>query len=75
MKRTGALHKALSIFSIRDIDLSKIESRPVKSTKWNYRFYVDVIAGYEEEKLKLAIKHLEEIACEVKVLGSYKLKS
>ena len=71
----GALHKALSIFSIRDIDLSKIESRPVKSKKWNYRFYVDVIAGYEEEKLKLAIKHLEEIACEVKVLGSYKLKS
>ena len=70
----GALYKALSIFAIRDIDLSKIESRPLKGSKWNYRFYVDVLCGYQDEKLKLAIKHLEEIASEVKVLGSYKMK-
>ena len=70
----GALYKALSIFAIRDIDLSKIESRPVKGTKWNYRFYVDVLCGFEDEKLKFAIGHLEEIASEVKVLGSYKMK-
>jgi prephenate dehydratase len=68
---SGALFKALSVFALRDLDLSKIESRPVRGKPWEYRFYVDVLRG-EEPAMKLALKHLEEIAGFVKVLGVYR---
>jgi prephenate dehydratase len=67
---SGALFKALSVFALRDLDLSKIESRPVRGKPWEYRFYVDVMCG-DEPAMKLALNHLEEIAGFVKVLGVY----
>src|SRR4051794_34393088 len=67
---SGALFKALSVFALRDLDLSKIESRPVRGKPWEYRFYVDVMCG-QEPAMKLALNHLEEIAGFVKVLGVY----
>jgi prephenate dehydratase len=67
---SGALFKALSVFALRDLDLSKIESRPVRGKPWEYRFYVDVLRG-DDEAMRLALKHLEEIAGFVKVLGVY----
>jgi prephenate dehydratase len=67
---SGALFKALSVFALRDLDLSKIESRPVRGKPWEYRFYVDVMCG-QEPAMKLALTHLEEIAGFVKVLGVY----
>jgi prephenate dehydratase len=67
---SGALYKALSVFALRDLDLSKIESRPVRGKPWEYRFYVDVLRG-NDPKMKLALKHLEEIAGFVKVMGIY----
>jgi prephenate dehydratase len=67
---SGALFKALSVFALRDLDLSKIESRPVRGKPWEYRFYVDVLCG-QEPAMKLALNHLEEIAGFVKVLGVY----
>jgi prephenate dehydratase len=66
----GALFKALSVFALRDLDLSKIESRPVRGRPWEYRFYVDVLRG-DDQAMRLALKHLEEIAVLVKVLGVY----
>ena len=66
----GALFKALSVFALRDLDLSKIESRPVKGKPWEYRFFVDVLRG-DDEPMRLALRHLEEIAGFVKVLGIY----
>lgn len=66
----GALFKALSVFALRDLDLSKIESRPVKGKPWEYRFFVDVVRG-DDEPMRLALRHLEEIAGFVKVLGIY----
>src|SRR6266853_1941641 len=50
------------------IDKSKIESRPVRGKPWEYRFYVDVLRG-DDPAMRLALKHLEEIAGFVKVLG------
>ncbi len=67
----GALHRALSIFAIRDIDLLKIESRPIHGKPWNYRFYIDFSGHHLSTHCKNAINHLEEICAEVKVLGSY----
>jgi prephenate dehydratase len=66
----GALFKALSVFALRDLDLSKIESRPVKGRPWEYRFFADVLRG-DDEPMQLALRHLEEIAGFVKVLGVY----
>jgi len=67
---SGALFKALSVFALRDLDLSKIESRPVRGKPWEYRLYVDVMCG-DEPAMKLALNHLEEIAGFVKVMGVY----
>ena len=68
---SGVLFKALSVFALRDLDLSKIESRPVRGRPWEYRFYVDVLRG-NDQAMRLALKHLEEIAEMVKVLGVYR---
>ena len=66
----GALFKALSVFALRDLDLSKIESRPVRGKPWEYMFFVDLAHG-DDEAMRLALRHLEEIAGLVKVLGVY----
>jgi len=66
----GALFKALSVFALRDLDLSKIESRPVRGKPWEYMFYVDVLKG-KDEAMEKALDHLAEIAALVKVLGIY----
>lgn len=66
----GVLFKALSVFALRDLDLGKIESRPVRGRPWEYVFYVDVLSG-EDEAMRKALDHLAEIAGFVKVLGIY----
>ncbi len=63
----GCLYKCLSIFAIRDIDLLKIESRPIAGSPWQYLFYLD-FAGPADSK---ALSHLTEITEYLKVLGSY----
>ena len=66
----GALFKALSVFALRDISLSKIESRPIVGRPWEYVFFADMNRGRDEAALN-AIRHLGEIAEFVKVLGVY----
>src|SRR5262249_636337 len=67
----GALFKALSVFALRDLDLSKIQSRPVRGRPWEYSFFVDVRRG-DDPAMRLALRHLEEVAGFVKVLGVYR---
>lgn len=67
----GALFKSLSVFALRDISLSKIESRPLRGRPWEYVFYVDFLRG-DDEAARNALRHLEEVAEFVKVLGIYK---
>ncbi|HWX52975.1 MAG TPA: prephenate dehydratase [Verrucomicrobiae bacterium] len=67
---SGALFKALSVFALRDLDLCKIESRPVRGKPWEYMFFVDVLQG-EDETMRQALRHLQEVAGLVKVLGVY----
>ena len=67
----GALFKALSVFALRDIDMTKLESRPARGRPWEYVFYADLSAGREELRCGRAIVHLAEFARWVKTLGSY----
>ncbi len=67
----GALFKSLSVFALRDISLSKIESRPMRGRPWEYVFYVDFLRG-DDEAARNALRHLGEVAEFVKVLGIYR---
>jgi len=67
----GALFKALSVFALRGIDLSKLESRPVAGRPFEYLFYVDVAAAREDLACTRAMLHLAEFAASLRTLGSY----
>ena len=110
----GSLFKALSVFAVRDINLSKVESRPHRPgvpwavaeddlatpssnrrgippqhaeadettaapkggpavASFEYAFYVDLLAGTDEDRVQNAIRHLKEISGAVRVLGCYPL--
>jgi prephenate dehydratase len=67
----GALFKALSVFALRDIDLSKIESRPLAGKPWDYLFYIDFIGSEKDSQVAKALDHLGEYATMLRVLGCY----
>ena len=67
----GALFKSLAVFALRDIDLFKIESRPLIGSPGQYLFYLDLGGSETDSGVQNAIGHLMEIAAYVKILGSY----
>jgi arogenate/prephenate dehydratase len=67
----GSLFRALSVFALRDIDVTKVESRPIPGRPWEYLFYLDVAAGAHELRAARALMHLAEFAPSSKTLGSY----
>lgn len=71
----GSLFRCLSVFALRDINLSKIESRPLPGKPWEYLFYVDLLAGTQESRTRNALRHLEETTDFLKVLGCYPVKN
>jgi prephenate dehydratase len=70
-EEAGSLYKSLRCFADRDISLSKIESRPIIDTDWEYRFYIDVESGLHEERTQLSLKELRNYVRELRVLGTY----
>lgn len=69
--RSGALHQVLSAFSWRNLNLTKIESRPMKTGLGNYFFIIDINRELDDVLIPGAIAELEALECKVKILGSY----
>jgi prephenate dehydratase len=67
----GSLFKAMSVFALRDLDLTKIESRPLVGKPWEYLFYIDFVGSTEDSVVTRALGHLGEYALTLRVLGSY----
>jgi len=70
--RPGALHRALGVFADRRINLSKLESRPIVGTRWEYMFYVDIEAGIDDPRTTAALEELSKNGQTVETLGSFK---
>ncbi|MBM6619734.1 prephenate dehydratase [Bacillus suaedaesalsae] len=69
--QAGALHQVLSAFAWRKINLSKIESRPMKTGLGRYLFIIDLEGTIESILITSAIHELEALGCGVVCLGSY----
>jgi prephenate dehydratase len=67
----GALYRALGVFAKRDINLLKIESRPIIGQPWRYMFYLDFEGSIEERVCSDAIKELKRLTDYYKFLGTY----
>ena len=68
----GALYHVLKEFADRNINLTKIESRPTKQTPWEYHFYLDFEGHRTETKCRDALESIKDKTVFVKLLGSYK---
>jgi prephenate dehydratase len=67
----GALFRALSAFALRDLNLMKIESRPLRGKPWEYLFYLDFLGRADSPVAVNALNHLREIADFLRILGCY----
>ncbi len=67
----GILHRMLQPLAKSRINLTKIESRPLKDKPWEYMFFIDFKGNKEETRVKRAINDLEKHCLYMKVLGSY----
>ena len=67
----GSLFRAIGVFAMRDINLTKIESRPTPAETFNYIFYLDFEGSQDEPRCARALDHLREMAPDVRVFGSY----
>jgi prephenate dehydratase len=67
----GALFRALSAFALRDLSLTKIESRPLRGKPYEYLFYVDLLGHIDNPNVQNALNHLRELADYLRILGCY----
>jgi len=69
--KSGALYHMLSHFIHNNINLTKIESRPIKGQAFRYRFFIDFEGSLEDVEVKNALFSIKKEALEMKILGSY----
>ncbi|PWU11076.1 MAG: prephenate dehydratase [Terriglobia bacterium] len=67
----GSLFRALAAFALRDLSLTKIESRPFRGRPWEYLFYLDFLGRADSPSARNALGHLREMADDLRILGSY----
>ncbi len=70
--KAGALYHALSHFIYNDLNMTKIESRPMEDRDWEYSFFIDFEGNLANEAVRDALRGLREEAADLKVLGNYK---
>jgi prephenate dehydratase len=68
----GALYHSLAPFASRNINMMKIESRPMRGKPWQYRFHLDLQASMEDPRVSAAIAELHKLSAQFRILGSYK---
>jgi prephenate dehydratase len=68
----GSLFRALSVFAMRNIDLTKLESRPIRGRAWEYMFYADLAVSRDDVNCGRALVNLAEFARWVRTLGTYR---
>ena len=61
----------MACFALRDLNLTKIESRPLRGKPWEYLFYVDLIGHIDDINVANALNNLKEISNMLRILGSY----
>ncbi|PHR29057.1 MAG: prephenate dehydratase [Desulfotalea sp.] len=71
MDRPGALNSVLAALSSEDINLAKIESRPIKGKQWKYLFFLDMLGHIEDEKIQRGCEILKDQCSYFEWLGSY----
>jgi chorismate mutase / prephenate dehydratase len=69
--RSGTLAEVLTILSQRGVNLAKLESRPIPSSPWTYRFYLDVEGNAARDPVRGALEEIRPHTTELRVLGSY----
>ena len=68
---SGSLYQLLSHFIYNDLNMTKIESRPVEGRNWEYRFFVDFEGNLADPAVKNAIRGLREESRSLRILGNY----
>ena len=69
--KPGALHNLLEPFRRHNVDMTRLESRPSRSSKWSYVFFIDFVGHVEDAAVIEVLKELAVEVSELKVLGSY----
>jgi chorismate mutase/prephenate dehydratase len=69
--RPGALYQSLSVLAERNVNMTRIESRPMKTRNWEYLFFVDIEGHEEDGNIGSALKEMEKHCAFMKILGSY----
>ena len=69
--QSGSLYNALAHFIYNDLNMTKIESRPIPQRKWEYRFFVDFTGKLGESAVENALRGIEAEANVLRVLGNY----
>jgi prephenate dehydratase len=72
LNQPGALFKVMACFALRDLNLTKIESRPLPGKPWEYLFYVDFAGSTDDQQVQRALHNLAETTQLFRVLGSYR---
>lgn len=71
----GAIYKCLKEFAIRNINLTRLESRPSRMKPWEYIFYLDFENGLQENIVQEALESLKNCTTFIKIIGTYKSHS
>ena len=69
--KPGALHDLLEPFRRHNVDMTRLESRPSRSSKWSYVFFIDFVGHIEDQAVTKVLDELSADVADLKVLGSY----